>query len=350
MPQQRRGTTQVSISGEDFALNGRPTYRGVRRRGARIEGLLLNSRMINAIFDDANPQTRDRWAYPDTGSFDPDRNTAEFVAAMPAWREAGLLAITVGVQGGNPAQYTIEQPWINPGYSPDGRLLPQYRTRLATVLDRADELGMVVILNPFYFGQDGHLSDCRAVRDALSGICRWVLSEGWGNVVLDIVNECNIDRYTHQCLREHEVHHLIEQARGIEVAGRRLLAGTSFAVVSPPTPAAVACSDIIFLHGNEVDDPGQIDAMIRQVRAMPQYRGQPVLFNEDDHFDFEAESSNMMTALRAHASWGYFDPGRNDYLNGYQSVPVQWKISTHRKNGFFGAVRELTAPADGVSQ
>lgn len=350
MPQQRRGSTQVSISGGDFAVNGSLTYPGLYRRGARIEGLLLNSRMINAIFDDANPQTQQRWAYPDTGIWDADRNTAEFVAAMAQWREPGMLCVTVGVQGGNPAQYTIEQPWLNPGYSADGRLLPGYRARLTTVLDRADELGMVVILNPFYFGQDGQLADWRAVRDALSGICEWVLSEGWGNVVLDIVNECNIDRYTHGCLREHAVHQLIKQAGSISVGGRRLLAGTSFAVVSPPTPAVVACSDIIFLHGNEVDDPARIETMIAQVRAMPEYRGQPVVFNEDDHFGFEAESSNMMTALRAHASWGYFDPGLNDYQHGYQSVPVQWGINTQRKKDFFAAVRALTAPADQVSR
>jgi hypothetical protein len=344
MAAHRRGTTQVSIRGDDFILNGRPTYPGVRRRGARIEGLLLNSRMINAVFDDANPETRRRWAYPDIGAWDPWRNTAEFIGAMPSWRNAGLLAVTVGVQGGNPAQYTIEQPWVNPGYSPDGRLLPDYQKRLAAVLDRADELGMVVILNPFYFGQDGQLADDHAVREALSGICRWVLGEGWRNVMLDIVNECNIDRYTHNCLRSSAVHHLIEQARGIEVGGRRLLAGTSFAVVSRPTPAVVHCSDIIFLHGNEVDDPRQIEAMIQQVRTMPEYGGQPLVFNEDDHFDFGAESNNMMTALRAHTSWGYFDPGRNDYADGYQSVPVRWDINTPRKRDFFGAVGALTHP------
>jgi hypothetical protein len=35
------------------------------------------------IFDDLNPETRARWAYPDTKKWDPDRNTREFVAAMP---------------------------------------------------------------------------------------------------------------------------------------------------------------------------------------------------------------------------------------------------------------------------
>ncbi len=55
----------------------------------RIEGLLLNSRMVQATFDDLNPQTRGMWAYPDTGVWDADRNLREFLAAMPIWRQHG---------------------------------------------------------------------------------------------------------------------------------------------------------------------------------------------------------------------------------------------------------------------
>ena len=64
-------------------INGKPTYQGRRYKGLQIEGLLLNSRMVQGIFDDLNPETRSRWAYPDTTRWDPDRNTREFVAAMP---------------------------------------------------------------------------------------------------------------------------------------------------------------------------------------------------------------------------------------------------------------------------
>ena len=52
----------------------------------KVEGLLMNSRMVQGILDDLNPQTRDRWKYPDTGKWDAGRNTREFIAAMPEWR------------------------------------------------------------------------------------------------------------------------------------------------------------------------------------------------------------------------------------------------------------------------
>lgn len=79
--------TIVTIVGDDFHLNGRPTYEGRAWQGRRIEGLLMNSRMVQVIFDDQMPETRHLWAYPDTNEWDPERNTREFVAAMPAWRK-----------------------------------------------------------------------------------------------------------------------------------------------------------------------------------------------------------------------------------------------------------------------
>ena len=64
MPAHR---THVSIGDGRWLVNGRPTHEGRNYRGRGIEGLLLNSRMVQAIFDDENPVTRPLWAYPDTG-------------------------------------------------------------------------------------------------------------------------------------------------------------------------------------------------------------------------------------------------------------------------------------------
>src|SRR5687767_8616007 len=58
--------TTVSIQGDAFHINGRPTYEGRTWNGKKIEGLLLNSRMVQATFDDLNPETVGKWAYPDT--------------------------------------------------------------------------------------------------------------------------------------------------------------------------------------------------------------------------------------------------------------------------------------------
>ena len=96
------GKTTVDVDGDRFLIDGRPTYPGRYFRGHRIEGLLLNARMVQGVFDDLNPETRSMFDYPD-GPFDAERNTSEFIAAMPGWRSAGLLAFTDQLPGRQPA-------------------------------------------------------------------------------------------------------------------------------------------------------------------------------------------------------------------------------------------------------
>jgi hypothetical protein len=50
----------------------------------------------------------------------------------------------------------------------------------------------------------------------------------------------------------------------------------------------------------------------------------------------------MLKALEGYASWGYFDPGKSDYSDGYQCPPVNWGISTDRKRAFFRLLKEVT--------
>jgi hypothetical protein len=338
-PRMRRHTV-VSIHDAAFLLNGRPTYGGRYHQGHQIEGLLLNSRMVQGIFDDLNPETRDRWAYPDTGRWDPGRNTREFLAAMPEWRQHGLLAFTLNLQGGSPQGYSRHQPWHNSAFAPDGSLRLDYLARLRLILDRADELGMVVLLGFFYFGQDERLQDEAAVIRGLDGAVQWVLDQGYSNLLIEVNNECDVPAYEHAVLRPDGVHELIGRVR--ERSGGRLLVGTSYAGGSLPRENVVRASDFLLLHGNGVSDPRRIGEMVRQTRAVPGYRPMPILFNEDDHFEFDQPLNNMRQAIGEYASWGYFDPGESDYVDGYQCPPVNWGINTPRKRAFFRLVQEMT--------
>src|SRR4051794_6844201 len=112
--------TTLEIHGSDFWLDGAPTYPGRTWHGHRIEGLLLNSRMVQATFDDLNPETRHKWIYPDTRIWDPERNVDEFIQNLPEYRRHGLLAVTVNFQGGSPEGYSRTQPWENSAFAPDG--------------------------------------------------------------------------------------------------------------------------------------------------------------------------------------------------------------------------------------
>ncbi len=341
---KRATHTALSIAGDEFHINGKPTYAGRTWNGHKIQGLLLNARVVQGIFDDRNTNTVSRWAYPDTGRWDAERNTREFIAAMPEWRRHGLLAFTLNLQGGSPEGYSKAQPWHNSAFAADGSLRADYCARLERILNRADELGMVVILGYFYFGQDERLADETAVVHATDNATKWLLDHGWQNVLVEINNECNVNRYDHAILRPNRVHELIERVQGTRRDGRRLPAGTSYGGGKVPEEKVVRVSDFLLLHGNGVSDPKRIAEMVRQTRAVPGYTPKPILFNEDDHFNFNQPTNNFVAAISEHASWGCFDYRMKGegFNEGYQSVPVNWNISSARKKAFFQLLGEIT--------
>jgi len=340
--------TAVSIDGQEFRINGRPTYEGRSWNGMKIEGLLMNSRMVQGIFDDRNPETRSRWNYPD-GPWDPERNTREFVAAMPEWRRHGLLAFTINFQGGAPIGYANQQPWHNSAFEADGSLRADYLARLEKILDKADELGMVAIVGYFYFGQDERLKDEAAVIKAAENATDWLLAKGYTNVLVEINNECNVNRYEHDILKPGRVTELIElvkkrSAGKVKSPAGRLLASASMGGGAIPPENLVAAADFLLLHGNGQKEPDRIRKMVETCRAIKTFRGQPILFNEDDHFGFEKPDNNMIAAVSRHASWGLFDYRMKGeaFDEGYQSVPANWGISSERKRGFFGLLAKMT--------
>jgi len=339
---------RIHIEGEDFWVDGAPTYAGRTWRGQLIEGLLLNARMVQATFDDLNPATRQRWAYPDTGEWDPDRNVRELVAMLPEYRRRGLLAVTVNFQGGSPEGYSREQPWENSAFAPDGTLREDFAERMRRVLTSANAAGLAVIVGYFYQGQDERLTDEAAVLGAVDAATDFLLSGGFENVLVEINNECNT-RYEHPILQPERVHELISRVQSR--SDGRLLVSTSYGGRGRvPDESVARVADFLLVHGNGTPDPDAIAAQVDATRALGAYHGQPILFNEDDHFEFDRPWNNFTAALSRHASWGFFDPGegvsgasaRGNYVDGFQLVPVHWAINTPRKQAFFDLLSEIT--------
>ncbi len=344
------GQTVVSIAGGSFALNGTRTYAGRSWKGHRIEGLLFNSRMANAIADDENPETRGAWSYAD-GPWDAERSTREFIAALPAYRAHGLLAVCINVQGGSPQGYSWNQPWKIGGFTPDGTIKPAWSARLKSVIEATDRLGMVVILGLFYGKQSGTLRDEGAVKSAVTNTIDWLLAHNATNVLLEIGNEVDLENvWAHPIIAAERCHELIglAQKRG---AGK-ILVSTSLIMRDTPPAATVALADFLLPHGNRIhgpDGPLQpsphgIRLQIANWRASPAYRGQPLVYNEDDHFEFEKPDNHLVAAVENGASWGYFDyrMSRERFEDGFQSLPVDWSISSTRKRAFFRLLKDIT--------
>lgn len=336
--------THVEIKGSQFYINGKPTYKGRVWKGHKIEGLLMNSRMVQGIFDDLNPETQAEFAYPDTKKWDADRNNNEFIAAMPDWKAHGLLAFTLNMQGGSPYGYGNKKA-LNPAYNPDGSIMPAYLNRLDRILKKADELKMVVILGLFYFGQDQHLKDETAVKNAVANVVDFIKEKGYRNVVIEIANECDHPDYNHSIIKPNRVDELINIVKNNDKKGYRLLVSTSFTGKKVPTANVVKVSDFILLHGNGAKDPAQIQALIDSTKKVEGYRNIPMVNNEDDHYNFDQEVNNLTVSVNNYVSWGYFDfrfKGETDYNEGYQSMPANWGISSARKKAFFGKLKEIT--------
>jgi hypothetical protein len=203
---------------------------------------------------------------------------------------------------------------------------------------------MVVILGVFYFGQDQRLRDEQAVIAAVEATTRWVLGKKWQHVLMEVNNEANVPKYDHEILKPKRVHELIQRVKGIEVDGRRLLVGTSFGGGGVPTPNVVKHSDFLLIHGNGVKGPDATRKFIAKVKAACGDRKIPIVNNEDDHFDFDQSDNNFTAAVKEHVSWGFFDfrMKGEGFDDGYQSVPVNWGLSSERKKGFFGLLKRIT--------
>jgi len=335
--------TTVSIKDNQFLINGVLTYKDRTWQGNKIEGLLFNSRMVQGIFDDLNPVTKEQFAYPDTKTWNPNRNTAEFIAAMSDWKSHGLLAFTLNLQGGSPTGYGNKGS-INSAFDEKGNLRPDYLKRLKNILDEADQLGMVVILGYFYFGQDENLKDETAVLNAVDNITNWILKNKYKNILVEINNESNAVSYNHKILQPDRVDELIKRVQHKKKRGYQLLTSTSYWGAVVPRANVVKVADFILLHGNGISDPAKITTLVDATKMVDGYHGQPILFNEDDHFNFENDTNNFVNAIRSYASWGYFDYRMKGegFEQGYQSIPVDWGLHSERKKQFFKKLKEIT--------
>jgi len=322
-------STTVTMDGDSWLINGSPT-----NAGSPAEGLLLNARMVQATFEDLNPDTVGNWSYPDGTPFDPERQTREFIDMIPVFAEHGLNAVTLSLQGGRPMGG--RQAWINSAFDADGGVRDSYMARVARVIEALDDHGMVAVLSYFYFGQDQRLEDEGAIVRATEGATAWVVAQGYTNVLIEVVNEAGHRDYDHDVFSAERAHELVEVVQ--RVGGDAVMVSTSLGGGYMPPTRLVEVSDYHLLHGNN-QSASRVASMVDELRATDAYGGEPIVFNEDS-----VDLDNMRAAVDAGASWGYYDQGVNDYKRGFQSPPTNWSINTPEKRAFFDLVRELTSP------
>lgn len=303
--------TIVEIDGERWRINGEVTY-----LGAPTEGLLMNARMVNATFEDRN---RD--------DFDPDANTATFVAAIPDYVAHGIRAFTFNLQGGYPGY----EGALNSAFEPDGSLRPGYMRRIQQVLDACDENGVVVILGLFYQRQAGIFEDDDAIRRAVRNTMEWLEDRNYGHVVVEIANEYGHGGFRHDLLRTAEGQvELIELARSVAPSIPVSTSGQGNGTLDATVAEA---SDFLLIHFNHTP----VEAIPDRIGRL-RHLGRPIVCNEDLKPGEEgAEAARL--CVEHGASWGIMELEVNQKypfeFNGAADDPV-----------VYAALKQLTTPTD----
>ena len=304
-------STRVSIVDGQWHINGKVTYPGLK-----AEGLLMNVRMVNAVFEDANGTTRPE-------GFDPDANADAFIAQIPDYVANGVRAFTIGLQGGMPGY----EGAVNSAFNPDGSLRGAYLTRVRRVIDACDRNGAVVILGSYYQRQDQILKDEAAVRAGVVNVARWVRDSGFTNVVLEIANEFAHPGFDHPILKDPQGEaELIALAK--KTAPRLLVSTAGMGSGTLPNQVAQA-SDFLLVHFNTTalaDIPARIAALKKY--------GKPIVCNEDDKLGADGATA-AERSVAGGASWGFMHSRVNQYF------PLQFN-GTKDDRVVYQALRRLT--------
>ena len=278
--------TRVSIKDTRWYLDGRLTY-----PAAQAEGLLMNVRMVNVVFEDRN-----------RSDFDAEKNTDRFIAVIPDYAAQGVRAFTVNLQGGFPGY----EGAVNSAFNPDGSLRKGYLQRVKRVIHTCDRNGVVVILGCYYQRQDQILKDAQAVRAGVVNTVRWITESGFSNVVLEIANEFNHSGFDHAILKKPEGQ--VELIRLAKKTSPKLLVSTS-GLGNGKLPDNVArASDFLLIHFNST----KLDDIGKRIQALRKY-GKPIVCNEDNKHGIEAAKAAQLS-VRDGASWGFMHNKINQYF------------------------------------
>lgn len=291
----------------------RKTYSGPEYR-PEAAGRLMNLRIANGIFDD-------EWLTE--VEFDPAENTRRLIQALDAYKEHGILAVNVSLQGGNAYQRSpvtrSREAKDGPGkgclasaFRPDGSLKQDWMERLLFLQRELDRRGMILNLMYFYQGRDEVLESPAAIDRAVVNATDWLIENDCRNVIVEIANEHDVSSYDHERYIHHQMGHLIELARS-----RFAARNAPFRLpISASTGGSMAVfegvrdhADLVIIHGNN-RTPEEKTRRTKELYADDRMPG-PIYMNEDnngrettlEHLALELASADAL--FESGGSWGY---------------------------------------------
>ena len=278
-------STRVGIVDGRWHINGELTY-----RGAQAEGLLLNVRMVNATFEDANRP-----------GFDAEANTDAFIAHIPDYVAHGVLAFTLNLQGGTPGY----EGAANSAFNPDGSLRSSYLKRVERVIEACDRHGAVVILGCYYQRQDQGLRDEEAVRVGVVNVVKWIRACGFRNVALEIANEFGHSGFDHRVLKDADGQ--VALIRLAKQTAPGLLVSTSGLGDGAQHEAIAQAIDFLLIHFNWT----RLEDIPQRIASLKRY-GKPIVCNEDQKTGEPGAKAAALCVANG-ASWGLMEEKVNQH-------------------------------------
>ena len=295
--------TSVSIHDGKWFINNE-----VINKGSPAEGLLMNVRMVNSVFEDRGKASPD-----ELSGFDPMKNTDNFISEIPEYVNSGVNAFTVSLQGGFPGY----EGAVNSAFNSDGTLREEYLRRVEKVIRKCDANHAIVNLSCFYQRQHSHssaLNGKESIKNAVKNVVDWITQKKFSNVLLEVSNE-----YRHGGYRNWpDGHWLISETGQVELIqlakqqNPTLLVSTSGMGNGKLEDELISVADFLLIHFNNtsLDDYGE------RIKALKKY-GKPVVCNEDDKLGQAGAMALTFSVLNG-CGWGYMNSPKN------QNIPFEF--------------------------
>ncbi len=319
---EKQSKTKVSIVNKSWYFNDE-----IINPDSPAEGLLMNVRMVNAVFEDRGPELEKQ-----TGLFDPEGNMQEFIDKIPEYVSNGVNAFTISLQGGMPGY----EGAVNTAYNPDGSTREEYLQRVEKVIRACDANNAAVILTLFYQRQHSHesaLTGKESIKQALENVIKWIVEKKFTNVLLEISNE-----YRHGGYRNWpDGDWLISEAGQVELINLAkelapgLLVSTSGMGNGLFHDDLSRAADFLLIHFNNTS----LEDYAEKINNLKKY-DKPIVCNEDDKIKTEGAAGLALAVLNG-SGWGYMNIGVN------QSFPFTFSGIDDDKD-VYRMFRKVTTP------
>lgn len=314
--------TVVSISNGKWYFDGK-----ILNEGSLAEGLLMNVRMVNSVFEDKGKRLPEQFR-----GFDPEANTRRFISMIPEYVSSGVNCFTISLQGGAPGY----EGAVNTAYKPDGSLRKEYMNRVDKVIRAASENNAAIILSCFYQRQHSHnyaLDGSEAIKSAVANTVRWLKENRFKNVILEVSNEYRHDGFLNWKDGNWFVSSKgqVELIRLAKTIAPEFIVGTSGMGDGTLVDSLVMVADYLTVHFNTTslsDYPEKISRLIKT--------GKPVVCNEDDKTGRQGAAA-LTISVENGCGWGYMNNVKN------QKMPFSFE-GTNDDTAVYNMMKNVTTP------